>query len=130
MHGQKGQDKTLAQEAPTVLQLQYQKKIKPPHSNLSPCPASRDAMNKVFPPGAAQQSMIVSPGCGSTTDTTRPAISSVNLSKCYQKLSSMKLALVSCYQNLESYKEKKYSLRSEITVGNFDSYFRSEGVNI
>ena len=29
MHGQKGKDKTLAQEAPAVLQLQYQKKIKP-----------------------------------------------------------------------------------------------------
>lgn len=32
----------------------------------------RDAIKSVFPPGAAQQSMMVSPGCGSNTDTTRP----------------------------------------------------------
>lgn len=40
-------------------------------------------MNKVFPPGAAQQSMIVSPGCGSTTDTTNPAFNgwSINAEK-------------------------------------------------
>jgi hypothetical protein len=38
-----------------------------------PCPYNRDAMKRVFPPGAAQQSTIVSPGCGSTTETTRPA---------------------------------------------------------
>jgi hypothetical protein len=37
-----------------------------------PCPCKREAMYKDFPPGAAQQSVIVSPGCGSTTETTKP----------------------------------------------------------
>ena len=44
------------------------------HSIFLPCLDNRDAMNRVFPPGAAQQSMMVSPGCGSTTETTRPEI--------------------------------------------------------
>lgn len=39
-----------------------------------PWPLKRDAIKSVFPPGAAQQSMMVSPGCGSTTDTTRPVM--------------------------------------------------------
>ena len=46
------------------------------HSIFLPCLDNRDAMNRVFPPGAAQQSMMVSPGCGSTTETTRPEIRS------------------------------------------------------
>jgi len=36
------------------------------HSIFLPSPDNRDAMKRVFPPGAAQQSTIVSPGCGST----------------------------------------------------------------
>ena len=61
-------------------------------------------MNKVFPPGAAQQSMIVSPGCGSTTDTTRPATGSVNLSMNYSKAFFNETCR--CYQDLKPYKEK------------------------
>lgn len=34
-------------------------------------------MNKVFPPGAAQQSIMFSPGCGSTIETTNPAVTRV-----------------------------------------------------
>lgn len=41
-----------------------------------PWPLRYDAMKRVFPPGAAQQSMMVSPGCGLTTDTTKPAAKS------------------------------------------------------
>ena len=38
-----------------------------------PWPLSRDARLRAFPPGAAQQSIIISPGCASTTATTSPA---------------------------------------------------------
>ena len=38
-----------------------------------PWPLSRDARLRAFPPGAAQQSIMISPGCASTTATTSPA---------------------------------------------------------
>ena len=51
------------------------------YCNILPWRFKQDAMKRVFPPGAAHASSILSPGWGFTTETTSPAAPDVG--RCY-----------------------------------------------